>query len=203
MLTPSTTAPALPANERGTLLIVVLFILLVTTILGLSAMAATGLEMQMSSNSREQLVVREAAEYVVTQVINEIQAQHGFSKNSLINYNCDPLCFDENCTGGYCFFGAASGDPTSWASCLPGLPLAEPAHTSAVWVDNSGRHNKVVVADPEVSVKYIIEFRCYAALDDSLAMSDTNNTKVFRITTLVTSKNERSRVMLRVALKNL
>src|SRR3990170_55026 len=96
-------AMGLPLKERGALLIVVLFILLVTTILGLSAMDATGLEMQMSSNSREQLVMLEAAEHAVAQVAKQISALDGFTDNSLTNNDCGNLCFDENCTGGYCF----------------------------------------------------------------------------------------------------
>src|SRR5688572_1962024 len=101
-------------KERGALLIVVLFILLVTTMLGLSAMDATGLEMQMSSNSREQLVMLEVAEYAVAQVAKQITAMGGFTDNSLTNDDCGNLCFDENCTGGYCFFGLGAGDPSSW-----------------------------------------------------------------------------------------
>ena len=196
-------ATSLLFNERGSLLIAVLIMLLVTTILGLSAMDATGLEMRMSSNSREQLVLLEAAEYSVVKVANEIQARNGFSGNSLANHECGELCFDENCTGGYCFFGAAAGDPSSWKTCSTGLPIVDPSQEAAVWSETSGRHNKLIVPDSEISARYIIEFRCYAAIDDSLAMDDANSTKVFRITTLVSSKSERSRVMLRVAIKDL
>jgi Tfp pilus assembly protein PilX len=194
---------ALPPHERGALLIVVLFILLVTTILGLSAMDATGLEMQMSSNSREQLLMLEAAEYAVVQVAKEITTLNGFTANSLANQDCGNLCFDENCTAGYCFFGIAAGDPSSWQSCLPGIPGVEPSRTQAIWADGSGRHNTLVIPDTEISAKYLIEFRCYAAIDDALAIDDANNTKIFRITTLVTSNSGRSGVMLRVVIKNL
>ncbi len=189
-------------SERGSLLIAVLCILLVTTILGLSAMDATGLEMQMSSNSREQLVLLEAAEYAVAQVTKQVHALGGFSNNSLANHACDDLCFDESCTGGYCFFGAEVGDPSSWRTCAAGLPIAEPSKTSAIWADDSGRHKSIVITDTEILAKYIIEFRCYAAIDDALAMDDANNTKVFRITTLVSSKSERSSIMLRVTIKD-
>jgi Tfp pilus assembly protein PilX len=194
---------AFARKERGALLIVVLFILLVTTILGLSAMDATGLEMQMSSNSREQLLMHEAAEYAITQVAQQITALDGFTDNSLANKDCGNLCFDENCTGGYCFFGLGSGDPSSWKSCATGLPAAEPSQTQSIWVNDSGRHKTLAIPHAQVTVKYLIEFRCYAAIDDSLAMDDANNSKVFRITTLVKSSSGRSGVMLRVAIKNL
>ncbi|MES2626420.1 MAG: PilX N-terminal domain-containing pilus assembly protein [Pseudomonadota bacterium] len=189
-------------NERGTLLVAVLFILLVTTILGLSAMDATGLEMQMSSNSREQLTTFAAAEYVIAQVTTQIAEHDGFSNNSLSNHACDDLCFDDNCTGGYCFFGADSAGTSSWQSCMPGVSTLD-ATQEDVWSDNSGMHNQLSIPDTEITAKFIIEFRCYAAIDESLAMDDANNTKVFRITTLVTSVSKRSRVMLRVTLKNL
>ena len=200
---PVLSSMALPANERGTLLVVVLIILLVTTLLGLSAMKATGMEMRMSSNSREQLMLLEAAEYVVAKVTNEIRELGGFSNNSLANDDCGTVCFDENCTGGYCFFGAATGDASSWKSCATGLPVVEPSQEAAVWSDDSGRHNKLAVPHTTVPAKYVIEFRCYAAIDDSLAMDDANNTKAYRITALVSSESGRSTVMLRVTMKDL
>lgn len=196
------TSAGVSVNERGALLIVVLFILLVTTLLGLSAMDATGLEMQMSSNSREQLMMGEAAEYAVAQVVNKIRELDGFGDNSLANQDCGLICFNDTCTNGYCFFGIA-GDSLSWKTCAPGLPLTNPAREAAVWSDASGRYGEVAVPDLDVSAKYIIEFRCYAAIDDSVAMDDTNHTKIFRITTLVRSKSGRAGVMLRVALKDL
>jgi Tfp pilus assembly protein PilX len=192
----------LPLRERGSLLIAVLFMLLAATILGLSAMHATGLEMQMSSNSREQLMLQEAAEFAVAQIAQEIHTLGGFSNNSLANHECDDLCFDENCSGGYCFSGAGASDPSSWKTCATGLPVAEPSQTPAIWSDASGRHNSVAIPDAEISAKYTIEFRCYATADDALAMDDANNTKVFRITTLVSSKSGRSTMLLRVTIKD-
>jgi type IV pilus assembly protein PilX len=192
----------LPANESGFLLIVVLLLLLVTSILGLSAMKASGLEMQMSSNSREQLMMVEAAEYVVAQVADEIQALNGFSNNSLANIDCDDLCFDDTCSGGYCFFGAATSDPLAWQSCAVGLPALEPAADAAVWEESSGRHRTLAIPDTDLLAKYVIEFRCYAAIDNSLAMDDANNTPLYRITALVAGTNGRAGVMVRVTVKN-
>jgi type IV pilus assembly protein PilX len=191
-----------PLNQRGTLLIVVLLLLVVTSILGLSAIQAGGLEMQMSSNSAEQLQMLATAEYVVAQVTEEIEALGGFSSNSLANVDCGELCFDDSCSGGYCFFGAALGDPLSWHSCAVGLPALAPARDATVWADGSGRHRLFAVADADVIAKYIIEFRCYSTIDNSLAMDDGNNTPLYRITALVTGKSGRSGQMLRVTVKN-
>lgn len=189
-------------KQRGTLLVVVLFILLAITILGLSATKASGLQMQMSSNSGEQLAMLEAAEYVVAQIANELHALGGIGGNSLTNVDCEDLCFDETCSGGYCFFGATAGDPSSWHSCAVGLPVQEPSQEAAVWADGSGRHKVIMIPDAGLSAKYIIEFRCYAAADASVAMDDANNTQLYRITTLVASKSGRAGVMLRVTVKN-
>jgi type IV pilus assembly protein PilX len=189
------------SKERGVLLIVVLLILLVTTILGVSAMKASGLEMQMSSNSREQLTTLEAAEYVIGQVTSEIHTVGGFSNNSLANADCGNLCFNETCSGGYCFFGAAVSDPLSWQACSVGLPALEPSRDPAVWAEGSGRHNTLSIPDSDVVAKYIIEFRCYAAIDDAVAMDAANHTHLYRITTLVSSTSGRSAVMLRVTIK--
>lgn len=191
-----------PAYERGTLLIVVLVMLLATTILGLSAMRASGLEMKMSSNNRDQLRLHEAAEYAIAQVAKEIEAMGGFSDNSLANIDCGNLCFDQNCSGGHCFFGAALGDPLSWQSCQVGLPALEPSRDGALWADGSGRYDSLAMPGTDAVVKYIIEFRCYAAVDDAIAMDDANNTRLYRITTLVAGASGRSRAMLRATVKN-
>ncbi len=185
------------ATQRGALMVLVLVILLVVSLLGMSTVDTSGLEMRMASNSRDQQAAFEAAEYTLSFVENQISGT-GFSSQSLSNQSCGSICFESTCTGGYCFNGT---EPNSSENCRLNAPATEPYEDAALWQNGSGRHQTLTVSG--MTVRYIIEFRCYTALDPTVAMSDTNFSQVYRITAFATGPAGRGRVMLRSTMKML
>jgi type IV pilus assembly protein PilX len=191
--------------QRGALMVLVLLILLVVSMLGMSTMDATGLEMQMSSNSREQQQVFEAAEYTLSYVENQIQT-NGFSPESLQNATgCGAVCFDATCSNGYCFDNSDPlNDPMLW-DCQVGAPATEMYESADVWDDDpADGSDSQTLAIPATNMvaRYIVEFRCYAAENPALQLSPTNLTPVYRITAFVIGESGRTRVMLRSTMKD-
>lgn len=180
------------------MIIVTLLILLGITMLGMATMDSTGLEMRMATNSRSHQQAFEAAEYTLSWVENDILSNGGFTDASLTNTACGSICFEATCTNGYCFDGS---NPTDWTTCSWNNPAAEAYESAGLWQDASGFHRTLNINAASVTAKYIIEFRCYTALDETQAISITNNTKMFRITAFITDQNGRSRVMLRSTIK--
>ena len=133
-------------QQSGALLVITLIMLVVISMLGMSTMGTTGMEMQMANNSRDQQASFEAAEYTLSWV--------------------DPYT-----------------DPDIW--------------------NDSGFHRTVTVPNTSITAKYIIEFRCYTALDPTLQMDVTNFTRVYRITAYTVGEAGRARTMLRSMMKEL
>lgn len=199
-----------PRDQHGALMVLVLVILLVVSMLGLSTMDASGLEMQMSSNSREQQQIFEAAEYTLSWVENQIQST-GFSGDSLLNNaSCGAVCFDAECSNGYCFDNSDPlNDPTSFSDCQVGAPASEIYESEEVWNDDptDGSHSQTLaIPSTNLVARYIVEFRCYAAEDPSMPFdpdaATLNAVPVYRITTLVIGESLRTRVMLRSTMKD-
>jgi len=192
-------------SQQGALILVTLLILLIVSMLGMSSVDSTGLEMQMSSNSRLQQQAFEAAEYTLSWVENDLVTRGYFSTSSVTNNvdgdagepACGALCFTDDCTGGYCFHGTyAPGD--LWSACVVGLPAVEPNANAALWADGSGKFLTVVVPNSGVTAKYIIEFMCYTAKDPTKDITEVGNQgRMYRITTYVVGEGGRARVMLR------
>lgn len=197
-----------PRAQRGALMVLVLLILLVVSMLGMSTMDATGLEMQMSSNSREYQQAFEAAEYTLSWVENRVQSGD-ITDSSLLNDGaCGATCFDAQCSGGYCFdnLGDPTNVPTDPNSCQLGLPATEAYESEDVWDDDvsDGRHHQVLdVPSTDLEARYIIEFRCYTSKDPAEAFDPAGEvSRVYRITALVVGNSGRTRVMLRSTMKD-
>ena len=184
-------------SQQGALMFVTLIILLIVSVLGISTMDTTGLEMKMSSNSRDQQQAFEAAEYALSWAENDIQT-NSYSGDQLSSVNCGTTCFDPTCSNGYCFDGSGELD---FNTCILNTPTTEPYESAALWADGSGLYRTVTVMG--VTVKYITEFRCYTALDPELPIDVANNTKVFRITAFATGSGGKSRAMLRSTMKEI
>ena len=185
-------------RQRGALIVVTLIFLLIVSMLASSTMDTTGLEMRMATNSRDQQLAFEAAEYTLSWVENEIMDAGGFSDNSISNNNCGAACFEDTCSNGYCFDGSS---PLDWSNCQMDSPAAEVYESAALWADGSGKHRTLAVPGIGVSTKYIIEFRCYTALDSTQPMDATNNTRVYRTTAFAEGPGGRGRMMLRSTMK--
>lgn len=196
----------IPAQrQKGAMIVVTLIILLIVSVLGMASMDTTGLEMRMASNTRDQQQAFEAAEYTLSWVQNEIGIT-GFSTASLSNTACGSICFEPTCSNGYCFQGSNPLDQnscelaTSHAANQPD-PAGEIYATEAIWT-NAARHRTLAVPNIGVTTRYIVEFRCYTALDPSQPMDDTNFTRVYRITVLAAGPAGRGRVMLRSTIRS-
>lgn len=196
-------------SQRGVLMLVTLVILLVISLLGMATVDTTGIEMQMASNSRQQQEVFEAAEYTLSWVENTLDQNNYFSATQLTNQTgCNTTCFTSTCTNGYCFSGTGSpsiANIPTWTtatSCVLTNPATPFHQDSAIWATGSGRHRTLTVPSSGLTTKYIIEYRCHTTRIDGTGISG-NAVQMYRITTLATSEDGRSRVMLRSSMKAL
>jgi len=185
-------------RQKGALLVITLIMLVIISMLGMSTMGTTGLEMQIVNNSRNQQAAFEAAEYTLSWVEDNIQST-SFTNANLTNSNCGSICFDMTCTGGYCFRG---DDADSWNQCEINDSNPDPYTEPGIWSD-SAYHRTLTIPNTAITAKYIIEFRCYTALDPTLEMDVTNFTRVYRITAYTVGEGGRARAMLRSTLKEL
>ncbi len=188
-----------PASQQGSLMVATLLLLLVISLLGIASVDSTGLEMKMSSNSRVQQQVFEAAEYTLSWVENNM-ATNGYFKDPQISNQsgCSPTCFTSTCTNGYCFAGT---NATTFASCAIGAYGTDPSADSTLWTSGSGRYRTLAIPGTALTTQYIIEYRCFTAKDPTLATSASNFAHMYRITTLATGEDGRSRVMLRSSVR--
>lgn len=89
-------------DQRGSVLIVSLLILLVMTLLGITAMSTTTLEEKMAGNIRDKGIAFQAAEAALRD-----------GEADLINNNIAESSFVSTCTGGLCL-PAVVGNPPQW-----------------------------------------------------------------------------------------
>ncbi len=185
-------------KQDGALLVVVLIMLVIISMLGMSTMGTSGLEMQMSNNSRSQQASFEAAEYTLSWAENTLQ-NTSITNANLTNVNCGNICFDSTCTGGFCFRG---DDADAWNQCEIDDSNPDPYTEESIWTD-SDYHRTLAIPNTNITAKYIVEFRCYTALDPTLEMDVTNFTRVFRISAYTVGEGGRARTMLRSTMKEL
>ncbi len=182
-------------------MVATLLILLVISLLGMASVDSTGLEMKMSSNSRVQQQVFEAAEYTLSWVENNLQAigyfTNGQISNGVTGGSCGSVCFTSACTNGYCFSGSGA---TAFATCALTPYTTEPSADSALWTTGSGKYKTLAIPGTALTTKYIIEYRCFTARTQGTPIA-TSSTQMYRITTLATGEDGRSRVMLRSTVK--
>jgi len=200
-----------PARQQGSLMLATLLILLIITMLGMASVDSTGLEMKMSSNTRVQQQVFEAAEYTLSWVENNITISGFFTNaqisNGAVGGSCGSICFTSTCTGGYCFNGALPADPAN-GNCALNAPAVEPATDSTLWTTGSGRYKTLAIPGTALTTKYIIEYMCWTAKDPLLPKLNggapySNAVHMYRITTLATGEDGRARVMLRSSIRQI
>lgn len=188
--------------QRGAALVVALILLLVLTLIGVSTMESSSMEMKMANQSRERLIATQAAEAGLRDAESFIQAT-GFGDDELSNSGCTAgtqNCFTANCSdGGYCFDGSNAASVTTCTLTAPASPVWEDA-TLNVW-STAGRHHVLAAPNMQANVKYIVEFLCYIPGSVSDASVSVNPHLLFRITSLATTKSGKSRVMLQSTYK--
>jgi type IV pilus assembly protein PilX len=191
-------------KQGGALILVTLIILLVISMLGMSSVDSTGLEMQMATNNRDQQQTFEAAEYTLAWVESVMKTNGYYSYTQVSNgsdgNSCGTICFNAACTNGYCFDGTV---PTDFTTCSFNVPGISPSTDAAIWANGSGKHQTLAIPNTTgITAKYIIEFYCFTAKNATGIVAGNNNSvkQLFRITAYVVGPGG-SRVMLRSTVK--
>lgn len=191
-----------PARQRGAILVVSLIMLLVLTVLGVSSMEGTGLEMKMASNNRDRQVAMQAAEAALTTAENYIQT-NGFALSDLQNGCSGASCFESTCADGLCFNGSYASTDKDFECTLapPAIDVWEDPALD-VW-NNAAKHVSVSIPPLKNDAKYIIEFLCYMDSGNGQYLSDVasgsgggNGARLYRISALGTGDTGRARVLL-------
>lgn len=209
-------------RQRGATLIVALVILAIVTIIGVTAIRGTNLELKMIAGARDRAIAFEAVEIALLNVEERLRGefQHDPRLDEVLNI------FTPNCAGGIlgngmCFDGYYEPD-NPYITCRvydQSSPKAsEFWEDPAIWADNSGRHGieDVKIADPQQikllshSVKYIVEFACFNLKKNSLraTVDDTQpgdkqitSIPLFRITAFADGPGERAKVVAQAIVK--
>lgn len=198
-------------KQQGAVLIVSLIILLVTTLLGVTAMQSTSLEMKMAKNVEERQRVFNAAEAALKRVEN-ILAATPYSDADLNSATCSALsdksnCFDDACEGGLCFFGDSTAanqqDCEIYAAGVPDYPVWDRNNSLNVWGDSTKHLTLPAIGAHMQDFKYIIEFQCFVdglgtnyVSDPSTAAPINLGDSLYRITVLASDDGGRINIML-------
>lgn len=133
------------SEQKGVTLIVALVLLLVVSLLGLSAMRSTTLEERMASNTQDQGLAFQAAEAALRAGVDQIAV-------------AETTGFTDNCVSGYCTAADGTDGIGRWED--PNLD---------VW-NNAGRYQTVGVAGVATAPRYIIEKLDYAMASSTPSM---------------------------------
>lgn len=186
-------------KQSGAILVVALVILAAISLVGISSMQSTTLEMKMvtSSISRSESFAR--AEAGILRAAAWLDSE----VNSLVALQNGTGLFSEDCTDGLCFYGNYESSMTSTYECeLTGDSSPwEPDHALNVWND-ADLH--AVASIDNVDVKYIIEFLCFVGRDPMLPFGplpgqSSESDPLFRITAHIDSNTGEAPVMIQVS----
>lgn len=212
---PSAGLQALPSAQQGVVLIICLVLLALVTILGLSTMSGSGLELKMSSSFRDRAVAFEVAEETL-RVAETWLDETNLNDDDFYSTCSGSNCFSSACTAGLCAFYDTS-DPFQ-----TGIPRVDcgsklvPPETPVwrwagdtdepnLWID-SAKSVAVDPAQPEVTTdaRYIIEFMCYVDRVAGTPCTSGNESACapqFRITALARGPSNSSAVVLQSTYK--
>lgn len=193
---------SLQKNQNGAVLFVSLILLLVITLMGITNIESSTLQLKMVKNTYARQVAFTAAERSLSDIERLIVTDKYLDKVQ----NCQvgsAGCFNQQCTGGLCFNGSYDlGDAPF--DC----ELSQNNNQSHYWSstvlnvwDETSKHQ--ILASPQSDVKppqYIVEFLCFASKSTIIECSPTGSiascTPIFRVTTRVTTRDEKANVML-------
>lgn len=191
-------------KQRGVVLILALVFLLILTIAGMSAMRLANVEEKMTGNFGDRNLAFQAAEAALTSAENAISDANYDESRFYNSCNDEATCFEEQCVGGLCFDGTFDSNEEC-VLAVPSTKQDELFQDPDVW-ENTDRHIAYDTQLSGIDVKYIIEFRCYAAKDPSvdpddlvdptLWYSETIWEPLYRITAFAEGRTGSSRVML-------
>lgn len=194
-----------PKKQCGAVLIVSLVILLIMTMLGVSNMRSANMQMKMASNTQSRQQAFHAAELALSLVeIDVVNEGHDLGMLQQADPLVDVGGYGGACAYGRCFAGTfALGD--SLPDCQVSSGGAEPFWLRTALWDGATLHRTIEVPSSELpNVKYIVEFMCYIDKSNEADCSIGNEADCaayFRITSLATSEDGLSRVMLQSTIK--
>lgn len=160
---------AAPVKQQGAALIVALVILAVVTVIGVSNMQSTTLEMRMTASMIDRNKAYAEVEAALKLAEDRLLDVMAVREEDLYTDTCDTgQCFTSACTNGLCFYG-------EWLSTdLDGKPGCEVApnadsterldfwRDSSIWSD-ADLHETISVHGQDIKVIY--EFLCFVEID--------------------------------------
>ncbi len=190
------------SRQRGAVLLVSMVLLVVMTLLGLSAMETSGTQMKMVSVSKDRQEAFEYAEQTLGLVEQQIEGGLYNEDNWTDCVSGSAACFDDTCAGGLCFDGVNTAAMTD-VECERDSTTDSPV---SVWdVDanwsSATKHKTVAIAGATSNPKYILEFICFVNPGDGssypeLPSDPDDGSPYFRITARAISDNGKAEVML-------
>lgn len=113
----------MPRRQHGAVFVTAMVLLVILTLLGITAMKMANLEELMSGNMRDRNLALQAAEMGLRYAEQHIRDNPATN----IPNSIDGITgFDAACTGGYCYYGQNQPSPpieSVIASCTPNCPL--------------------------------------------------------------------------------
>lgn len=188
--------------QSGAALIVALVLLGGITIIGLSNMQSSTLEMKMINSQAERQENFAIAESALTAVETFLSGGLNLDDLDLYTDDCsDGKCFETDCTGGLCFAGSyenASGHTKADCEVAPTADVAlreNPWEDESIWEDAT--YHRTISVDPSLpDAKYIIEFLCFIGVDHYTDPTASSSDPLFRITVLYEASERAQPIML-------
>lgn len=191
------------ARQRGAVLLVSLVLLVVMTLLGLSAMETSGTQMKMASVSKDRQEAFEYAEQTLSVVERQIESGLYDVDDWMDCVSGSAGCFDDTCAGGLCFDGEYTVGDTEY-DCDLDSTSDSPVNVWKVdtnW-SSASKHLTLPVASAQSDPKYLLEFLCYVergdttVFDDSSPSAENSGSPYLRITARAISNSGKAEVML-------
>lgn len=201
------------SQQRGATLVVALVILAVITLLGITSIRSSSLELKMAASARDRSIAFQAAESALLTVERHMIAQPP-RRIALLPSCSTPVgsgdiqdqCFTDTCTNGRCFTGRFVGTTQNSDCRLTNATdqMVQPWKNTGIW--NSPESHAVIQvartdAAPEImEVKYLLEFMCFVLPDDIALENNTDPysdaVPLYRITVMAAGEAGRANVML-------
>ncbi len=213
------TYPAISATrQRGATLIVALVILAVVTLLGVTSIRSSSLELKMAASARDRSVAFQAAEAALLTIERNLMTAP--PRRSALLPGCDPAagvtdpqarCFVPECSLGHCFTGRFAGT-TQNSDCrladASGM-IDQPWKNPDLWSQPES-HAVVNVARTDLpttslEVKYLIEFMCFVLPQEITSLESNGDpfqeaVPLYRVTVLAEGEAQRASVMLQTTI---
>lgn len=154
-------------QQKGAVLLVALVVLLVMTLAGVGAMRLSITEARTAGAFSERNLMFQAAELGLD-AGERFVLNSGFGTSDHTNCSVDdnPNCFNASCTNGLCF----DGDYTPDNQCQVGNDFFQ---SPDVWNEaDNYRTNQFTINGRQVTVRQIVEFRCFAPRNPEVALPD-------------------------------